>query len=1140
MTALPRLLILLAVLAHAALAAEPTMVVDTMEDLATWRTGGQKEASLKSEQTLVTEGRQALRFEVKIDHHADESIEGQKYPKGWPRVERNPNPPLDLSAAGGLAFDIYTLSTRAAMPGSSLHIILRDRSGKDWSANLGELPLKQWKHFRLDFPDSFQRSAIYHWQFFLSESDYNHGDWAAFIIDNVHGYAAQRSRQLVPKLQAKLTTLRSLAADGEAAALAREVQQAEADLARLERLDLAGSNALDARCAALRARLQTALMTAGAKRTSPDGSYCLGTETSLRKILRDDVDFRPGADLRLSVAGNEREAGQILLRPVTRDITRLSADWTDLVGPGGARLAKDRLSLDAVGYVEVLKANYIRDRDGWWPDPLIPLDWPGSGKAGLGPLADRLAKVGETQPLWLTVRCPTGQRPGTYTGTVTLKPAGLPESKVALTVQVRSFDLPLRPRLKTAFAFFEGEWRNYYQRAMTVAERRAVEAFLLDRKLNPMNLYTPYAWPALSDLPYMRERGLNAYCLGYCPTTVAGLGDLVYYRYLRDYRAYLASQGMDRDAWLYGYDEPHCQPNWEQLKVIIRQVYQLVDAVAPGLPKASTTAVVPELHGAVNLWIPQTMQVVRHDTLARQRAGDQVWTYVACTPPHPFANYFVEYPALDQRLLGWQTWQEQCTGFLYYATNLWKPNHEGTKERWPNRPWNPRPEKDFAFNGDGLLTYPHPNGSLLSCVRLEAICDGFEDYDVLCLLRDATAALKATGGQPALVKQAEAAQVVPPEVSTSLTVFNQDPAALLARRELVAGLLEQVKAALPAGAWAKVLGTEPPLAPAAPPLQVAAAGLPYQCDFDGSGQPLQPFESAKPSTARIEAVAGGRGRAAVSQGAAGGWCDWESPYLKVTPGQTLAVRLTAKAEYNQGLVRVFLAKYGAGGLPLDLPAREQNGFGPALLATLPSTGTWDKHRYLVKVPAGVETVRLHLQVFGANGAVAWDDIDIRPHVVDPNQVDDLDETAHWRPGFPESSVSRETKLVRQGDAALRYTVKVDHQGGEAKYPIGWPSLTWTPAPPLDFTGKQALTFWIYATSTRAELPQRAINFSLRSQGGDAVAVPLALKLGQWQQIRIPLAGKRVNAVNYLHFFVEEAVYRHGDEVSFVIDDLRVE
>jgi hypothetical protein len=1124
--------------------AEPTLVIDTMEDLSAWRTGGQKEATLQPESGLVAEGKQALRFAVTIDHKADEAIAGKQYPKGWPRIERNPEPPLDLSAAGGISFSVYTLSSRAVMPGSSLQIILRDKGGNDWSANLGELPLKQWKQFRLDFPVNFQRRAICHWQFYLSESDYGDGDQVTFIIDDVQGYAAQASRRLAPRLQARLALLQRLAGADVAAVqgLAAEVGQAQADVVGIERLDLAACNAFDAHCAELLGRLQAMLLAAGARQTAPGGAYCVGTETSLRKVLRDDLDFTPATELRLSLAGNERESGQLVVRPMTRDISRLSASWTDLIGPGGASLPKAQIRLDAVAYVEVLKASYARDREGWWPDPLVPLDWLGSGKAGLGPLAGAFAKVGESQPLWVTVRCPAGQPPGAYTGTITLKPEGLPESTVTLTVQVRSFSLPLRPRLKTAFAFFEGEYRNYYKRPMTDPERRATEEFMLEHKLNPMNLYTPFAWPGLTDLEFMRSRGLNAYCLGYCPGTVKDFGELVYYRYLRDYRAWLAARGLDRDAWLYGYDEPHCRPDWEELKGVMRDVYALVDAVAPGLPKASTTAIVPELRGAVNLWIPQTMQVVRADTLAAQERGEQVWTYVACTPTHPFANYFVEYAALEPRLLGWQTWQEGCTGFLYYATNLWRPNYEGLEPRWPELPWNPRPAKDFAFNGDGLLVYPHPDGSLLSTVRLEAICDGIEDYDYLCLLRDASAALKAAGASAELVRQAEAAVLVPPAVSVALTDFNHDPTALLAQRETVAALLEKAKAALPAAAWQAVLAGEPPLAPAAPLLQAAHVALPYTCDFDGSAEKLALFTSAAPGkvSATVRAVEGARGQAAVSDGLSKGWVDWESPYLTVAPGQTLAVRLAVKAQYSRGLVRVFLAKYGANERPLDLPTRPQGDYGPALLGALPNSADWEKHRYLVKLPAGVQSVRLHLQAFDLEGSVAWDEVSVALFVADPASLDDLDEVGNWRPNFPESAVARETKIVHQGDAALRYTVTVNHRGGEEKYPIGWPSLTWTPSPALDLNGKQALTFWAYATSTRATLPPRAVTFSLRSQPGDSLSVPLTFPLNAWQQVRIPLAGKQWGAVNYLHFFVDEAAYLDQDQVSFVLDDLRLE
>ena len=149
-------------------------------------------------------------------------------------------------------------------------------------------------------------------------------------------------------------------------------------------------------------------------------------------------------------------------------------------------------------------------------------------------------------------------------------------------------------------------------------------------------------------------------------------------------------------------------------------------------------------------------------------------------------------------------------------------------------------------------------------------------------------------------------------------------------------------------------------------------------------------------------------------------------------------------------------------------------------------------------------------------------------------------TGNWRPGFPESSVARETETLHQGDGAMAYTVKVDWHGGEEKYPIGWPSLTWQPVPPLDWTGKQAVTFWVYPTSNRDKLPDRAINFSIKSKPGDEFSTPLSLKLGTWQQVRIPLTGKNLPAVNYLQFFLEEAVYADKDWVRFIIDDMRVE
>jgi hypothetical protein len=154
-------------------------------------------------------------------------------------------------------------------------------------------------------------------------------------------------------------------------------------------------------------------------------------------------------------------------------------------------------------------------------------------------------------------------------------------------------------------------------------------------------------------------------------------------------------------------------------------------------------------------------------------------------------------------------------------------------------------------------------------------------------------------------------------------------------------------------------------------------------------------------------------------------------------------------------------------------------------------------------------------------------------------MDDCDEVGGWKPGFPEAHLSRETKVVHQGDAALNFTVNIDHQGGEEKYPKGWPHLRWLPSPPLDWTGKKTLTFWVYATSSRTELPKQAVVLSIKSEGGDSISLPLTFPKDAWQQVTVDLTGKNLSKVNHIELFLSESSYDDKDVVTFVIDDMRL-
>lgn len=157
---------------------------------------------------------------------------------------------------------------------------------------------------------------------------------------------------------------------------------------------------------------------------------------STYKVHRDTpLPGRPTDDVRLSLAGNEYEAVQIIARP-EQDV-RVSVSVSDFMGPGG-RISAENFRLFEVGYVPV---SIPTDRLGWaddWPDPLPPLD---------GPV---LCRAGRNQPFWLLAYAPPDTRPGMYRGRITLTADGR-ETVIPMRLEVYGFALTARTNFRTAY-----------------------------------------------------------------------------------------------------------------------------------------------------------------------------------------------------------------------------------------------------------------------------------------------------------------------------------------------------------------------------------------------------------------------------------------------------------------------------------------------------------------------------------------------------------------------------------------------------------------------------------------------------------------------------------------------------------------
>jgi len=145
----------------------------------------------------------------------------------------------------------------------------------------------------------------------------------------------------------------------------------------------------------------------------------------------------------------------------------------------------------------------------------------------------------------------------------------------------------------------------------------------------------------------------------------------------------------------------------------------------------------------------------------------------------------------------------------------------------------------------------------------------------------------------------------------------------------------------------------------------------------------------------------------------------------------------------------------------------------------------------------------------------------------------------WRnSGGPEGELAVADEPGPWGGRCLQFHAKIDHHN-EGAYPQGWPSFELQPDPPLDFSGHEALQYWIRCDTEReGALPIRLI---LWTDGEGRINEPVApFASGQWVQRTQRLSNvPSLDRVDRLHFFLCESDYRHGDELTFRVGGFRL-
>lgn len=513
--------------------------------------------------------------------------------------------------------------------------------------------------------------------------------------------------------------------------------------------------------------------------------YACGFATSMEKVLPVDLPFHAtvARTASLSLAGNETEALQLLVladkQRALSDVQVTAGPLTRADGRAVAALLTPSVQVAPVGFVHTKRPSYKVDYVGWYPDPILDF------------LPGVSIRSGEMQPFWVRVTAPENAPAGDYTATLTVRPANAPPVTLHLQVTVWGFSLTPQTHLRTAVSVREPMIQQVYGGTLTEAMRQKYYRFLLRYRINPDDIYR-YETPRVSDLELWNKLGMNAFNLVYA-VKPADLQPGAPYPAERKSRILaqldaiipqLKADGLYSKAYVYGFDEVSSASY-----AAMKDIFSAIRAKYPDLLLLTTArdATYGEKSGLsmVNGWVPLTPSFDPKRAEEARKQGKQVWWYTCIAPQKPYANWLIEYDAIDARsLMGLQSVKYQPDGYLYYAVNRWplskKPITSGPYTDWPSESFD-------NANGDGSFLCAGPDGPLAT-IRMENIRDGIEDYEYFWLLQQEIQRLKASPRpeSAAVLRQAERAATVDPNLVQDLTHFSKSPEALYAKRRQVA------------------------------------------------------------------------------------------------------------------------------------------------------------------------------------------------------------------------------------------------------------------------------------------------------------------------------------------------------------------
>lgn len=483
------------------------------------------------------------------------------------------------------------------------------------------------------------------------------------------------------------------------------------------------------------------------------------------KIMRDvsdgykSVKFAPEIDV--YAAKGEYEGSQIILSP-DKNIGSVTFETQELKS-GNDTFEKANIEVFYEKYVHVTKVYDVAGgaKAGWYPDALVPMD--AIVKAG-----ENTVKKGENQGIYVRFNVGLDQPAGVYEGKFTLKYDGT-KKEIPVRLEVKDFTISEESHSRSLFIH---EWQ--YRLGELDSTQAMLEKYIeagLEYRICPSTVVLERSFDD-EGVAYFVEKAVrfmkNPKCthvsLPFDGKVVDGQNAFNTESMKKILRKFVEASVRDNTDYIaklgcHLVDEPQLNNTFEKTKVMTRLFRETKKAIAEEI--AADTSIEKTLReklaysaehivGAVtgkyeekyaehvDVWCPQVDYCDTEAERAVYAEDYERWWYTCISPRAPYPTYHTEDTLLSARSMGWMQAEYDVKGVLFWATDVYaeydgskyvniEDFYEGNASRFPQ------------VNGDGYLFYPGKKYGIdgpIGSLRLEAIRDGLEEYEILYALKE--------------------------------------------------------------------------------------------------------------------------------------------------------------------------------------------------------------------------------------------------------------------------------------------------------------------------------------------------------------------------------------------------------------------